>query len=253
MQYVVQALASFGLAFYTSWKLTLVILAGLPPAAIVLSFISSMMQPSIIKQEIQLSLASKVANSALSAIETVKCFNGQSFELQQYKNVIFEAAKHYIRQALSNSLQIGFIRFVTTAMFVQGFWYGGYLVRTNKTSAGDVLTTFWACLMATKAIEDILPHMLVLERGRAAGAAMTAILDQVSRGNKINDSARHSAPKYCDGDIEIRKASIFRSSVSSIMSDVAPGFLRVPFKARYSCLERVDVLLPSWRNDLCRW
>jgi ATP-binding cassette, subfamily B (MDR/TAP), member 1 len=119
VQYIVQSLASYGLAFYTSWKLTLVILAGLPLAAIVMSFISSMMQPSIARQEAELSLASRVANSALSAIETVKSFNCQSFELEQYKSVIFEAARYYLKQAMSNALQIGFIRFVTTAMFVQ--------------------------------------------------------------------------------------------------------------------------------------
>jgi ATP-binding cassette, subfamily B (MDR/TAP), member 1 len=56
-------------------------------------FISSMMQPNITSQEIELSLASKIANGALSAIETVKCFNGQTFELEQYKLVVLEAAK----------------------------------------------------------------------------------------------------------------------------------------------------------------
>lgn len=89
-----------------------------------------------------------------------------------------------MKQALSNSIQIGFVRFVTTAMFVQGFWYGGHLVTTGRTSACDVLTTFWACLMATKPIEDILPHMLVLEKGRAAGAGTKATLDQMSGGLK---------------------------------------------------------------------
>jgi ATP-binding cassette, subfamily B (MDR/TAP), member 1 len=110
-------------------------------------------------------LAFKIANNAVSAIETVKCFSGQPFELEQYKPVIVEAAKHCMKQALSDSLQIGFVRFVITAMFVQGFWYGGHLVTTGKTSPGDVLITFWACLMAIKAIEDILPHVIVLEKG----------------------------------------------------------------------------------------
>ena len=183
------------------------ILAGLPLSAVIMSFIASMMQPSIISQEIELSLASKIANSALSAIETVKCFNGQTFELEQYKRVVMEAAKYYMKQALSNSLQIGFVRFVTTAMFVQGFWYGGHLVTTGKASAGNVLTTFWACLMATKAIEDILPHMIVLERGRAAGAAMKAILDQVSRGLKVDCKSGQCAPKFCEGDVEVRDVS----------------------------------------------
>lgn len=203
-----QAFASLGLAFYTSWKLTLVILAALPVSAVIMSFINSMMQPSIIAQEVELSLASKFANSALSAIDTVKCFNGQAHELEQYRSVVMEAAKHYMKQALSNSLQIGFVRFVTTAMFVQGFWYGGHLVRTGKASAGDVLTTFWACLMATKAIEDILPHMIVLEKGRAAGAAMKTILEQMSRGLKVDCRTNQSTPKFCEGDIVVRDVSI---------------------------------------------
>jgi ATP-binding cassette, subfamily B (MDR/TAP), member 1 len=77
-----------------------------------------MMWPSIISQEIELSLASKIANSAVSAIEPVECCSGQPFELEQYKPVIVEASKHCMKQALSNSLQIGFVRFVTTTMFV---------------------------------------------------------------------------------------------------------------------------------------
>ena len=166
-----------------------------------------MMQPSIISQEVELSLASKIANSAISAIETVKYFNGQISELEQYKPVVIQAARYYMKQALSNSLQIGFVRFATTAMFVQGFWYGGHLVSTGKSSAGDVLTTFWACLMATKAIEDILPHMIVLERGRAAGAAMKAVLEQMSKGLKVDCRMDQSAPKFCEGDIEVRDVS----------------------------------------------
>lgn len=170
-----------------------------------------MMQPSIIRQELALSRAAKLTNSAVSAIETVKCFNGQTSELAQYKTAALEAARHYIKQALSNSLQIGFVRFVTTAMFVQGFWYGGHLVTAGKSSAGDVLTTFWACLMATKAVEDILPHMIVLEKGRAAGAAMKAILDSMGRGLKVDSKKGQYAPTFCEGDVEMRDVSPLHS------------------------------------------
>jgi ATP-binding cassette, subfamily B (MDR/TAP), member 1 len=124
-----------------------------------------------------------------------------------------EAARYYMKQALSNSLQIGFVRFITTAMLVQGFWYGGTLVRTGNTSAGDVLTAFWACLMATKAVEDILPHMIVLEKGRAAGAAMAIILEQMSRGSKVKGNTGRSAPKFCEGDIEVREVSQERQMI----------------------------------------
>lgn len=185
-----------------------------------MTFISRMMQPNIIRQETKLSTASKLVHSALSAIDTVKYFNAQSLEMSQYQPVIKEAALFYMKQALSNALQIGTIRFVTTAMFVQGFWYGSYLVRTKKSSAGDVLTTFWACLMAAKAIEDILPHMIVLEKGRAAAASMKAILRQMSHGSKVNHQQGLCAPEYCEGDIEVKNVCegqlAFSQKISSL-------------------------------------
>jgi ATP-binding cassette, subfamily B (MDR/TAP), member 1 len=61
--------------------------------------------------------------------------------------------------------------------------------------------------MATRAIEDILPHMLVLEKGRAAGAGTNAILDQADGGLIVNSNAGESAPKFCEGDIEVRDVS----------------------------------------------
>ena len=207
MNYSVQAVASLGLAVYYSWKLTLVILAGVPVSAIILSSISSVMQPSIIAQELELALAAKLANSAISAIDTVKCFNGQETEVRQYVTAVKRAAAFYLQQARANALQISFVRFVTSSLFVQGFWYGSHLVRRGETSAGDVLTTFWACLTATKAFEDILPHIIVLEKGRAAGTALKIILAQVEGGGHMAKGPEGTMPKFCEGDIEVRNVS----------------------------------------------
>ena len=187
--------------------MTLVTLAGVPVSAFGLSFIASKMQPSIIGQEREMARASKLANNSLSAIETVKCFNGQPFELGQYVAAIEKAAAFYYKQALINGLQIGFVRCITTSMFVQGFWYGSYLVRNGQASTGAVVTTFWSALMATKAWEDILPHLNVLEKGRAAGITLKALLDTVESGCRVSKAVTGVTPKYCEGDIEVRRAS----------------------------------------------
>ena len=208
VEYLVTLLAALGLALYTSWRISLVTLSSVPVTAIIMSFISSKMQPSIAAQEEGLAKASKLANSAISSIDTVKAFNGQDLETRQYNSAILHAAKSYLKQAKINSLQIGFVRFVTLAMFVQGFWYGSHLVNTGKLSTGKVLTAFWACLMATKAAEDILPFLIVLEKGRAAGAGLKAILMQVGKGKAVDRN--HSTlkePEFCEGDIEMRDVS----------------------------------------------
>jgi ATP-binding cassette subfamily B (MDR/TAP) protein 1 len=207
LQDITTATTAFILAFYTSWNLTLVTLAAVPITAVVLSIISARMQPSIAAQHTGLTKASKLANNAIVSIDTAKFFNGQSFEVHRYTYAIRDAAQHYLRQARSNALQIGFVRLTALGMFVQGFWYGSFLVRAGKSSPGEVLTTFWACLMATQSIEQILPQMMVLEKGRAAGVALRSILEQLSRRRRKMGPVGARAPMFCDGDIDVRNVS----------------------------------------------
>ena len=104
-------------------------------------------------------------------------------------------------------MQIGFVRFATTAMFVQGFYYGGHLVHAGQSTPGKVITTFWSALMATKAFEDILPHAIILQKGRGAAIALRALLSRVGNGARELQVLGVSTPMFVDGDIEVRKVS----------------------------------------------
>ncbi|KAL8857899.1 MAG: hypothetical protein Q9178_005518 [Gyalolechia marmorata] len=209
LQSTVTALSALGLALYTAWDLTLITIATIPFAAIILGWISSRMQPSIDAQAKELSTASKIANNTLQAIDVVKCFNGQDFETWQYAKAINRAAKKYLIQAKANASQIGFVRFITLSMFVQGFWYGSHIVITGKKEPGQVLTAFWSCLSALQAVEQILPQILVLEKGRAAGATLQAILTQIGKRHQAITTG-HLTPEFCEGDIEVRNKVSFR-------------------------------------------
>lgn len=206
-QYTVTTVAALGLALYYAWDMALVTLAVVPASALVLSWISGRLQPTIKAQMDELTQASKLANNSISSIDTVKCFNGQDFEMWQYAQAIRKAATFYLVQARASAFQIGFVRFVTSIMFVQGFWYGSHLISTGKKNPGQVLTAFWACLMATQTVEQILPQMLVLEKGRASAATLQAMLTQMESGRKIARMTGRTAPKYCEGDIEVRNVS----------------------------------------------
>lgn len=213
IQYTVTAVAALGVALYHSWKLTLVTLATFPVAAAVLSYTSHKIQPAIDAQEASLNMASKCSTNAISAIETVKCFNGQEGEVRQYISKIKQAASAYYLQAHANAFQIGFVCLITKGMFVQGFWYGSALIDAQKISSGNVLTTFWAALMATQAVEQLLPQMIVLEKGRAAGATLQAIRLRVELGRRITEMAGKQVPTKCKGDIDIRGVRLLRSEL----------------------------------------
>ncbi|KAF2140981.1 uncharacterized protein K452DRAFT_319263 [Aplosporella prunicola CBS 121167] len=194
---------SLGLAFYYSWKLTLVILCIVPVAFFAVAILSSHLQPNIDKQSDKLNEALKYAIGAMTSIDTVKCFNGQNLEVWKYTKTAREAANYYVRQANLNSLQLSIMSLVTFGMFVQGFWYGSTLLDKSQTP-GHVLTTFWAALMACQGFTSILPQLMVMEKGRAAGAKLRAVMVHgLSKGRE--DTGDGFQPDHCAGDIEMKK------------------------------------------------
>ncbi|KAJ5675472.1 hypothetical protein N7462_008369 [Penicillium macrosclerotiorum] len=207
LQYSCRSLASLVLAFYTSWSLSLVTLAGIPIFTMIIALLSARMKPNIEKQQEKLTQASKIANNAITFIDTVKCLNGQKLESRSFSSRIEESAAYYLRQAVLNSLQIAFIRWMMFAMFVQGFWYGGSLAREGKLSSGEILRTFWACLTAAQSIEQVLPQMIVLEKGKVASVGLKlAFMEHVSTAFK-DEMNGTKYPQHCEGDIEFNNVS----------------------------------------------
>lgn len=203
LQYLCRSLASLGLGFYTSWSLSLVTLAGIPIFSSVIIFLSTRMKLSIKAQQEELTQASKVASNAINSIDAVKCLNGQRIESWSFSTRIEQSAIHYLRQARLNSLQISFVRWMMFGMFVQGFWYGSSLARTGKISSGEVLRTFWACLTAAQSIEQVLPQMIVLEKGKVASAMLKSIMRQPAQERAVSETKGTLYPEHCEGDIEV--------------------------------------------------
>jgi ABC-type bacteriocin/lantibiotic exporter with double-glycine peptidase domain len=124
---LVQGLAGLGLALRTNWKLALVVLSALPVIAIGATIISRGLQTNINRQTEELAAASRIASNCIKNIVTVKCFNAQEKEAGSYTAAIKRAAAFALKQAFSSALQVGFVRFAATAMFVQGKLFNGSL------------------------------------------------------------------------------------------------------------------------------
>ena len=250
MQDGVTIFAALSLAFYYSWGLTIVTLSTVPILAVLLTWNSSRMQPSIERHMEELTKASSMANDAILAIDTVKCFNKQDFETWQYRKAIERAARYYLRLAQANALQIGGLRLITLVMFVQGFWFGSHLVNTSQKSPGDILTAFWACLMGTQAFERIQPEVIILEKGKAAGAALKSLLDQIEDGFGVSRVKGGIFPLCCAGDIEIRDVCTKASAAEDFLMKTRFHSPILPEPMFRSLKVPISISLPARRPSL---
>lgn len=156
------------------------------------------------QQSEKLQSALKYITTAISNIETVKCLNGEQHELRNFKVATGLAAHLYRSVANLRSMQIGLMQFFTVSIFVQGFWYGKNLVDTGEAKAADVLTTFWAVLMAMHSLATVMPQFIVLSKGQAAGANLAMLVNQIPRCDQQLEAQGQTKPQRCLGDIEFR-------------------------------------------------
>ena len=90
---VAQVLGGFGFMFYTSWKLSLILLVIIPPVALMAFYFGRIIRA--LSKEFQSTLANSsiVAEETISGLRTVKSFVQESNEVSRYQNALTSALK----------------------------------------------------------------------------------------------------------------------------------------------------------------
>ncbi|KAI6096138.1 P-loop containing nucleoside triphosphate hydrolase protein [Pisolithus sp. B1] len=176
VQYLTTTLTSLVLAFYWSPLLTLVILSALPFLILIQGFSQAFVSPRIAHERRLLARAASLVTRACTHIGAVKSSNAQSHE----SSLLARISPALPSLPTIWGITAGTSQFVTMAMFVQGFWFGAYLVRQGKNTPGDVMSVFWACLIATSNLQMTVPLLVVLAKGKASAADLASILSPSS-------------------------------------------------------------------------
>lgn len=141
-----QVVGGFGFMFYTSWKLSALMLILIPPVALSAAIFGKRIRKFSKEFQSTIADASIVAEETISGVRTVKSFVQEAAETSRYR-LALELA---LVTAQKRILAIG--EFMTLAM-VMGFtavcfvlWYGGREVVLNQMTIGD-LTQFLLYLM----------------------------------------------------------------------------------------------------------
>ena len=244
-------LGAFGVAMYFAWDLTLVTISTMPLIYLLTAFSSNRLSKHESAQSAALQNALKYLTSALSSIETVKCFNGERSELSRYTSAISRAGILYNRVANVRSAQIGILQFFGASIFVQGFWYGSYLVSSGRRNPGQIVTAFYAASMAVTSLTSFMPQFIIIQKGRIAGARLRSIMDHISGDGFLEEAVGHERPGRCAGDIEFRK--VRAAEPKPLLQLTHKGVLRVPDTPRPARAQTSLDILPCGRDHIRRW
>ncbi|KAM0790206.1 hypothetical protein ACM66B_005521 [Microbotryomycetes sp. NB124-2] len=204
VQYITTFIACLTLSFWRSWQLTLVILASFPVVTIVVAITERVLHPLLLNDRDLVARSTGRLERAFSAIATVKAFNAEQHELSTFKMISREAFRIDKRMSLILGIRNGLSDFVTLAMFVQGFWFGSFLVSSGRNTVGEVNTAFWACLSAATNVQLCVPMLVTVEKAKVATASLLDLIETQesnTAGRDVESSPtvsdiRRSAPSH---------------------------------------------------------
>ena len=172
---------------------------SMPFIVLVLSLLQGGMNSRLKDEKAHLATGSSILSEAVSLIREVKIAQAEQQECEKFRRAAQRAGASYAAYVLRLALQLGLVRFIVLVMFVQGFWFGCFLVERGITSAGNVVLVFWSCLMAASSFQSMAPFIASIIRGSRA-------LVQLPLSPGLS---KHITPvPYCKtADIEVRHVS----------------------------------------------
>ena len=207
--YVVSFFACLGLSFYRDALLTIVILSSIPIIIIIVAITEKLAAPLT---DIDRDFAAKCAGRAdriLGAMPTIKAFNAEVKESDLFNSLNGKAFVAYCKLHMVWGIRGGGTQFVLLTMFVQGFWFGSYLVTSGRSTPAAVNTCFWATLLASTYLQLCIPMLIGLEKGKIGMADLL----EMARGVPLSD-----IPVPIAQDIILSPVSSPRASVQMLSS-----------------------------------
>ncbi|KAM0752358.1 P-loop containing nucleoside triphosphate hydrolase protein [Meredithblackwellia eburnea MCA 4105] len=218
-QAFVTFLTLIGVALYYNWKMTLVIISTLPFVVVAVGVTERFAQGCGLVDKALSAKAGSRIDRTLSALPTVKAFNAQDEEVAGLVDILVKARRVYNTQHLYWGTRGGITTFIALATFVQGFWFGSWLIDRRSSTVANVTTCFWCTLLATSNLQTIVPFLMFIEKGKVS---MAHLLDLISTPpsrsppTPIDLKKSPSTPKS--------KKAKHRHSVSAALSTTSPRF-----------------------------
>ncbi|CAL1189370.1 unnamed protein product [Candida parapsilosis] len=187
-------------SFYQSWAITLIIMASAPVMAICAWYFGSITYRAQEQENNHSSNASKILDWCLTSPMTVRVFNGKYVEMVKFNRFINDSAKAYYRVANAIAANSGTLKFLTLMMFVQGFWFGNYLLMRDSITVNQLFTCFSSCLMLGQSISKISQLMAIINTAHAAASRIASYLQTLNEDQEYKTNTI-KYPMGCSGEI----------------------------------------------------
>ena len=175
---VLTLVGALGLAFYASWRLTLLSMLVLPAAAYLLGAIGRSMRRRSTRTQERMGDLTAILQETIVGARVVRAFGTERFEAEKFERAnqaFFDAFVRMRRVALASR---PFSEFALVLVAVAMLWFGGQEIFTRHTLAPHQFVLFVTALLTTisptKSVAEVSAN---IQQGLAAAERLFELMD----------------------------------------------------------------------------
>ncbi|EPQ55212.1 hypothetical protein GLOTRDRAFT_138835 [Gloeophyllum trabeum ATCC 11539] len=175
---IVMSGVGLGAMFYISPKLTLLMLAVVPPVSLGAVFYGRYLKRLSNQTQEALGEMTKVAQEALSALRTVQAFNAAPQEEQKFHQRVLDVLGLQRREAVASAIFFGSTGWSGNVTLLALLGYGGTLVSSGAISVGDLSSLLLYTVYVGSGMQMLTSFFSSIMRGIGAGTRIFELLDR---------------------------------------------------------------------------
>ena len=251
-------LAGLIIAFISSWKLTLVIIALFPFSIIFIIYLLCFLKDLPILARKSYEIAGGIAEEILYNIKTVSSFANFEFELNRFNNEIKKTYHYEIENAFKTAVCLGALLFFSLFSNMVAVLYGKKLIidntwnsiRKERFEAGHIITILFCVSAVLTSIRLITPSFRLIQNSLLASSDYFTLLERKPNMNLLDSNLK---PNTIFGEIEFKNIefSYANSKQKKVLNDlnfIIEAGKKVAFVGESGCGKSTIVnLIERWK------
>jgi len=161
-----------------SWKLALLMLAVVPPIALIAVFYGRKIRGHSRNVQDKVAESNIIVGESLQGITNVKSFTNEAYEIGRYRTATGNIVSAAIRYAVSRGTFFSFIIFCLFGSIILIVWSGVQMTVHHELSAGEMLQFMFYTLFVSASFGGIPEQYAQIQRAVGASERIMEILDE---------------------------------------------------------------------------
>eukprot|EP00002_Diphylleia_rotans_P014621 TRINITY_DN2848_c0_g1_i8.p1 TRINITY_DN2848_c0_g1~~TRINITY_DN2848_c0_g1_i8.p1 ORF type:complete len:1149 (-),score=251.56 TRINITY_DN2848_c0_g1_i8:291-3737(-) len=202
IQNILSIAAGMAIAFYSGWKLTLVVLS-IAPIIIIAGYLQMEFVGGFAKNESKAyESAGEIISQSISGMRTVSSFTLESVMFAEYKRRLVDPLRAGVKKSHFSGLGFGISQAVNLFSYSLSLWYGSVLIDKGELEFDEVMRVTFAIVFTAISSGQISSTLPDLAKTKIATRDIFQVIDTKSAVESMSpDGVRLDRVR---GDIELR-------------------------------------------------